>query len=276
MRDKGNIRDIKLLQLFLVIFHIDDSLDGLTEDIHGLYLAVLSVRRRQLVALARHALIKIRIRIRLIFQAAHQPSAGSGNLRRIKRQVLLLRHLDGNRRELRKIRVAAERASADPHAAQDFRLVPDSDLTKLDPCLKNAGQIFYQLAKIDPSVRRKVKEHLAVVKCIFRPDELHVQLALRDFFLADAIGFLLLPEVFIFPGSVIFIGHAHNTLQRLRNLFILNLHRAHDDGSVFNAPRRFHDDVVVIMDIEAPRIKIIYLACISEFYAYNFSHLNSP
>src|SRR5687767_12420596 len=63
----------------------------------------------------------------LVPQAALEPPAQAGKLRGVQAQVLLLRHLDGDRLERRQERRAAERTSARSVAAQGLGLVTDAD-----------------------------------------------------------------------------------------------------------------------------------------------------
>ena len=57
-------------------------------------------------------------------------------------------------------------------------------------------QILYQLAKINSSVRCKVKKNFIVVESVFYINQLHVQLVFIDFLLADFQCFLLFFLVF--------------------------------------------------------------------------------
>src|SRR5262245_46563894 len=63
----------------------------------------------------------------LVAEAAFQSSAEAGELRRIQAQVLLLRHLDGDRLERMQERRAAQRTSARAVAADQLRFVAHAD-----------------------------------------------------------------------------------------------------------------------------------------------------
>ena len=108
--------------------------------------------------------------------------------------------------------MAAKLSSADSHAADDLCLVADTDLAKLDSGLENGGQVFYQLTEIDSSVSREIKEHLVVVKGVFRVDELHLQLVLANFFQADTEGFFFLLLVSLGSRVVIGVGDTDDRL----------------------------------------------------------------
>ena len=84
------------------------------------------------VADTRKSAVEILVGLFLILQAAHQSSAHTGDLGRIQRKILLFCHLDGNRRKLGQIGVAAQRSSADTDSAHDLCLIAHTDLAKLD------------------------------------------------------------------------------------------------------------------------------------------------
>ena len=91
--------------------------------------------------------------------------------------------------------MTAERPAADADASDDLCLIPDADLPKLYPGLKDCRQIFYQFPEIDPSVRRKIKQHLIIIKSIFRIDQLHLQIMLPDLLQTDPKRLLFLLTV---------------------------------------------------------------------------------
>ena len=93
--------------------------------------------------------------------------------------------------------MAAQRPSADADASHNFSLVPDAYLAQLNPGLKHAGQILHQLPEINSAVGGKVKQDLIIIKCVFGVNELHIQMMLFDFFLADFKG---IPLLLLVPG----------------------------------------------------------------------------
>ena len=76
--------------------------------------------------------------ILLIFQAAHEPTAGAGNFGGVQREILLLGHFDGHGLEITQERAAADGPAAGPQAAQHFGLVPHADLPKFDAGVEHA------------------------------------------------------------------------------------------------------------------------------------------
>src|SRR5881392_2519933 len=68
----------------------------------------------------------------LVAQAAFQPAALAGELRRIETELLLLGHLDRDRLERAQPGRAAERAAARTVAAEHLGFVADADLSHLD------------------------------------------------------------------------------------------------------------------------------------------------
>ena len=137
-----------------------------------------SVRRLDIVAHTGKLAVQFLVSVFLIFQTAHQSAADSGDLRRIQGQILLLRHLDGYRYEIRQIAVAAQRPSTDADTTADLCLITDTNLTQLDTSLEHTCQILYQFAEVDTSIRRKIEQHLVIIKRILRIDQLHFQTVL--------------------------------------------------------------------------------------------------
>ena len=81
--------------------------------------------------------------------------------------------------------MTAQRTSTDTDAAKDFGLITDTDLAQLDSGTEDRCKIFYQLAEIDTSVRRKLKEQLIIVKRLLRLHQLHIKLMFCYLFQAD-------------------------------------------------------------------------------------------
>src|SRR6185436_19511262 len=94
----------------------------------------------------------------LVAEAALQPPAHPGQLRRIEAEVLLLRHPDRDRLEALQPRGAAQRPAARSVAAEHLGLVADADLPHLDATAEVSGEIADQLAEVDPSLGRVVKD----------------------------------------------------------------------------------------------------------------------
>ena len=139
------------MQLLLVI-HLNKNPHRLLQDIHTGHLSGQSIRSLYFVSEPWQVLVQCLVRFLFVFQAAHQSSAGTRNLRRIQRQILLLRHFDRHRDKIRQIGVAAKRPSADSVASENFRLIPHANLTQLNSCTENTCKILYQIAEIHSAV----------------------------------------------------------------------------------------------------------------------------
>ena len=173
--------------------------------------------------------------------------------------------------------MAAKRPSADADAPHNLRLIPHPDLAQLNPRLKHRRQIFHKLPEIDPPVRGKIKQHLIVVKCIFRIDQLHLQLMLFDLLQADLKGFLFLLLIPPLNLLVIFVRHADHGLKRLDDLFLIHLARAQDHLAELNPARRLHNHMIPGFYLHTGRIKIINLPGLPESDSDNLYHtINSP
>ena len=259
-------------ELPLVVVHIDDAFYPLPQNVDALHLAVTAVRSGHLIASCRKTFVAVCVSVRLIFQTAHETSAAARYFGRVQGQVLFLGHLDGDRCELAQVCMAAERPSADPDPSEDLCLVTDTDLTQLDPRAEYARQILYQVAEVDAAVRCKVEKDLAVVKCIFRLDQLHLQTAFQDLLSADLIRFFFFDAVLGLPFNILRIRDAKDLPERLRDPVIRQHHRGQNDGSELDPPHGLDDDVIVIVNVQIFRVKIIDLAGISEFYSDYFLH----
>ena len=139
------------MQLLLVI-HLNKNPHRLLQNIHTGHFSGQSIRSLHLVSEPWQVLIQCLVRFLFVFQAAHQSSAGTRNLRRIQRQILLLRHFDRHRDKIRQIGVAAKRPPADSVASENLRLIPHADLTQLNSCTENTCKILHQVAEIHSSV----------------------------------------------------------------------------------------------------------------------------
>ena len=153
----------------------------------------LFIRRTRLVAVGKRfrgrplPLGAVHLFVGLVFvaQTALQPPATAGDLRRVERGLLQLRHPHGNRGHLHQMRVAAHRAAAIAVVGQQFRFIAHADLPHLDPRLELAGQQSDQLAKIDPAFGQIVDHDPFAAEDMFGVDQLHLQAEPFDVLLAD-------------------------------------------------------------------------------------------
>src|SRR5690606_13989225 len=148
--------------------------DGVAEDVPADHL-LLAVRRPERTADLREALLRLHVEFVLVVQAGHQPTAGAGNLRRVERQPLVLRELEGDWLDFRAPQPAAELAAAPAEAAQALRLVAHPDLPQLDAGLERAGHVLHESAEVDALVGREVDGELVAVPLPFRLADLHAQ-----------------------------------------------------------------------------------------------------
>jgi len=91
----------------------------------------------------------------LVDQAAHQPPADPGELRRVERQLLVFRHLDRDRLEVAQEGRAAQLLAARADAANRARLVAHPDLAHLDARAEFVRQVLDKIPEVDPAVRVK-------------------------------------------------------------------------------------------------------------------------
>ncbi len=154
-------------------------------------------------------------------------------------------HFNGNRLEIVQEGGAAEGPAADAQTAYHLRLVPDADLPELNPGAENPPPDFFTSSRKStrPSAVKK-KENFAAVKGILRRDQLHVQLVLLNFLLADVKGPLLLHLVVGQDPVVCFRSQADDPAQGRDNVPEGNLVIATGTGAVLWSPGGFDDDVV--------------------------------
>ena len=181
---------------------VQADLHGLPQQVHALHIAG-AVRRLNKGFCLGHPLGCVLIDVLLVFQAAHQPPAGAGDLGGIEGEVLGLCHLNGYRLELVQELGTAEGPAADAQAAQHLGLVPHTDLPQLDAGMDGAGQVLHQGPEVHPAFRREEEEHLVSLKAVLRLHQLHLQAVGGDLLLTDLEGLCLLLPVFstVFSSS---------------------------------------------------------------------------
>src|SRR5262245_63893186 len=124
----------------------------------------------------------------LVPQAALQPTALARQLRRIEAQLLLLRHLDGDRLERPQPRGAAERTAARPVPAQPLGLVADADLPHPDAQAERRREIAHELPEVHTRFGRVIEDEARAVERVLDLRQLHRQPALADLQLSHAMG----------------------------------------------------------------------------------------
>ena len=234
-----------------------------------------AVRRQDEGVVLGQALNGILIGVLFIFQAAHQPAAGTGDLGRVQTQVLGLGHLDGHGQELVHELGAAEGPTADAQAADHLGLVSDADLPQLDAGAEHAGQVLDQLAEVHAAVGGKEKQDLAAVKAALHPHQLHLQLVLLDLLFADVEGFLLTAAV---VGGGVFVvvgGDAEDGPQGFDHRVIGHLVVARRAVGEFRALGGLHDHVGAGGDREPLGVEVVFLAAAAEADRDHIGHKSS-
>ena len=168
--------------------------------------------------------------------------------------------------------MAAKRSSADADTSKQFCLIPHTDLTKLDTCLKYGCQIFYQITEIDSAVRREIKQDFVVIESIFRIDQLHIQLMFADLLGTDTHSILFLCQIAFYSCIVIRCCDTHNGFQRLNYFVIRNLLWIGYDAAVFDSSCCLNDHMVSLFDRQFFRIKVINLPGRAKTDTNNFYH----
>ena len=149
--------------------------DALVEDVAGDHL-LLAQRRRQDLPLFREFASTQHVELMLVAQAAHQPTAGPGDLLRIERQLLIFGDAEIDRTQVGEPRRRAVLASAASHARESLGFVAHADLLELDPGAEQRGEIAHQAAKVDATFGGKVDREFAPVPLPFDIGELHHQM----------------------------------------------------------------------------------------------------
>ena len=111
----------------------------------------------------------------LVDQAALQPPALPRDPRRVQRQVLVLGHADGDRRELGQEGRAAQLPPARADAAHHLGLVAHPHLAQLDAVVQARRQVAHQLAEVDPLLGREVERGPVAAGRDLDPEELDAQ-----------------------------------------------------------------------------------------------------
>ena len=258
----------------LVVPVLEHNLGLLAENIKFYHLSGPAVRGAGLLAHLGHLRVQVFVSVFLILKAAHQSSAGSGDLGRIERKILFLCHLDRNRREVAQVGGAAEFSAADPHTAQHLRLIAYADLPQLDPHAEYRSQVFHQIPEIDSPVRGKIKKDLASVKGILRIHQLHVKVMLSHLFPADVQSLFFFCPVFLNLLRIFLRRDPDHLAQRLRHHIVRDISDSSGHRAVFRSAGSLHDDMIAHDRLQITRIKIVDLSRAAEAHSNNFNHIS--
>ena len=168
--------------------------------------------------------------------------------------------------------MAAQRAPAGAHAADDLRLVAGSHLPELDPNMEHRRQVLHQIAEIHTAVRRKEKDDPAVIEAVLRSDDLHFQPPLLHLLPADHQGVMLPRLVGIDLCRILLRRTAEDLLQGLLHAVFADPVIAEDHRSVLRSFRRVRDDMVTAAERLPVRRKSIDFSDFTESDADHFCH----
>ena len=172
--------------------------------------------------------------------------------------------------------MAAKRPSTDTNTTKDLRLITDTDLTKLNPCLKHRRQILNKLTEINPPVRCKIKQHLVIIKRILRIDQLHLKPMFTDLLLADLKSLFLLQTVLSLMLLVLFCRNTENFLQRMHHLVLPHTARLQNNTAILHTAGSLHDHMIADLHLIVLRIKIINLTNVTKSNSNYHFHSISP
>src|SRR5512143_2952583 len=153
--------------------------DAVAEDIHGQH-PLGPYGGLQHLPFLGEALAALDIEVVLVVEAAQQPAAGAGDLRRIEREVLVLGDGEVDRPQLGKPAGAAILPAAAADAGEPSRLVARPDLAQLDARPEDGGEVAHQGAEIHPLLGREVQRELAAIPLPRGVGDLHRQVVRPD------------------------------------------------------------------------------------------------
>ena len=249
---------------------VQADLHGLPQQVHGLHVAG-TIRCLDKGLLLWHPLLGVLIGVLLVFQAAHKPAAGAGDLGGVQAEILGLGHFDGHGQEPVQKLGAAEGPPADAQTAYHLGLVPDADLPQLDPGAEHAGQIPDKLPEIHPAVGGEEKDDLAAVKAGGYVHQLHFQPMVCDFLFADVKGFALFFAVVVHGAAVSIGGGPQHGAQGLDDGLVRHLMVPLGAGAEFRPLSGLHNDLIAHFHRMPLGVKIIILASAPKADADDFS-----
>ena len=94
---------------------------------------------------------------------------------------------------------------------------------------------------------------------------------LVDLFLAGSKSFFFQLEVFLMSLTVLVCRLSKHGTQRCHNVSIRSQPGFGHDQPVFNAPRRFHNDIFILVETIGAGIKIVNASAVAETHANNGS-----
>jgi hypothetical protein len=198
------------------------------------------------MCLARHPALDAHVLFMFVGKAAEQASTNPADLRRVQREVLILRHFNRHARVVGKECGAAEQATAWTDAAQEFCLVARTDLAEFDAGAKRARQIAHQGAEIDAFFSGEVEGQSRAVERILGFDQAHRQSVFLDFFGAAGEQFVLMTVQLAQTLEIDRFCAAEDRFQFTDDLFWIDQSRWIGDLCKFRAAYRFDNHVVAL------------------------------
>ena len=263
-----------MIALRLLRVLVQHHLGGLTQQIHLTDGAHAVGRLHQRVLLGR-PLDEVGIGLLLIFQAAHEPAAGAGDLGGIEGEILGLGHLDGHGVEVAEEGGAAVGSAADAQASQHFRLVPDAHLTQLNPGAEDAGQVLDQGPEVHPALSGEEEEDLAAVKAVLHLNELHLQLVLGNLLLTDLEGPGLLLFVFLLLAEIGLRGNAEHRAEGGDELHLVDHGVALGADGALQTVGGLQNDVLPLRHLQAVGVEKVFFSAAFKADADDFGHVVS-
>lgn len=152
--------------------------DPLPEDVHADDLLGALGRDHDLSFL-REALAALNVELVLVAQAAEQPPAGAGDLRRVEAEALVLGDLEPDGAQLREPG-AAQLAPAAPDPVEPLGLVADPDLAQFDARAERRREVAHQVAEVHAPLGGEVDREPVAVPLPLRVAHLHLEAVGRD------------------------------------------------------------------------------------------------
>ena len=134
---------------------------------------LLALRRANDPAFLRKALAALHVELVLVAQAAHQPPARAGDLRRIERQPLILRDAEVHGTQLGQPRRRAVLAAAAADAVEPLGFVAHADLLQLDARAEHRRELAHERAEVDALLGREVERQLLAIPLPLGVGQLH-------------------------------------------------------------------------------------------------------
>ena len=139
--------------------------------------------------------------------------------------------------------------------------------------MENARKVLYKFSEIHTPLGGEIKQQLAVIKCVFGFNQLHVKPVLCNKLKTLVKGVLFKLLVGFVSYDVVLCCRTLNRSQGLNDFFAQYCFVGKCNSTVFGSPCGFYDNRVASFELEPYGRKIVYLSRLSEFYTYNLDRL---